>query len=184
MASFGDDGLYLENASSTRCGTSRSRSWPTRYGNIVHLGERECSIQRRSQKLVEESPSHGGGRGDCASASARRRCAIAREAGYENAGTVEFLLDKDGDFYFIEANARLQVEHPVTELVTGLDLVREQLRIAAGEPLGYHAGRRHAARLRHRVPDHGGGRDAGLHAQPGHASTTSQRALRPRRARR
>jgi acetyl/propionyl-CoA carboxylase alpha subunit len=96
-------------------------------------------VQRRSQKVVEESPSVA------VDAALRERLgaaavAIARQAGYENAGTIEFLLDAAGDFYFIEANARLQVEHPVTELVSGLDLVREQLRIAAGEPLGYSQG--------------------------------------------
>jgi acetyl/propionyl-CoA carboxylase alpha subunit len=106
------------------------------HGGIVHMGERECSIQRRSQKLVEESPSMA------VDAALRERLgdaavAIAREAGYENAGTIEFLLDADGAFYFIEANARLQVEHPVTELVAGIDLVREQLRVAAGELAGH-----------------------------------------------
>jgi len=106
------------------------------HGKVVHLGERECSIQRRHQKLVEESPS------TALNAKLRKRMAEvavlgARAANYQNAGTVEFLLTPDGKYYFIEMNTRIQVEHPVTEMVTGIDLIKEQIRIAAGEPLSY-----------------------------------------------
>jgi acetyl-CoA carboxylase, biotin carboxylase subunit len=106
------------------------------HGNCVHLWERDCSMQRRYQKLIEESPAPG-----LSEDKRREICETAvrlvKSVGYTNAGTVEFLLDKDGKFYFIEVNARIQVEHPVTELVTGIDLVKEQIKIAAGEKLSF-----------------------------------------------
>lgn len=107
-----------------------------KYGNVVHLGERDCSIQRRHQKMIEEAPSSAIGetlRREMGEAAVK--AAIA--SNYENAGTIEFILDKYGNYYFIEMNTRIQVEHGVTELVTGIDLVKEQIRIAAGEALSF-----------------------------------------------
>lgn len=107
-----------------------------KHGNVVHLYERDCSLQRRHQKLVEESPSPHlpeKVRREMCEAAVR----LAKEAKYYNAGTCEFLLDKDNNYYFIEVNARIQVEHPVTELVTGIDLIKQQIRVAAGEKLGF-----------------------------------------------
>jgi acetyl-CoA carboxylase, biotin carboxylase subunit len=109
------------------------------HGNVIHLGERECSIQRRHQKLIEESPS------PALSEKMRRKMGgividAAKAVQYTNAGTFEFLMDPDGRFYFMEANTRLQVEHPVTEMVTGVDIVKEQIRIAAGERMSHRQG--------------------------------------------
>src|SRR5947209_1655722 len=107
-----------------------------KHGNVVHLFERDCSLQRRHQKLVEESPAPNlpdRTRRDICDAAVR----LVKAASYYNAGTCEFLLDKDNNFFFIEVNARIQVEHPVTELVTGIDLIREQIRVAAGEKLRF-----------------------------------------------
>jgi len=153
-AAFGDGSLYLEKAVS-----------PARHveiqvladgqGGVLTLGERECSIQRRHQKLIEESPSPAldNETREAMEAAAERAC---RAIDYRNAGTFEFLLGSDRSFYFIELNARLQVEHPVTEMVTGVDLVREQLRIATGAPLertGRAARRGHAVEVRINAED-------------------------------
>jgi 3-methylcrotonyl-CoA carboxylase alpha subunit len=134
LASFGDDTVLLERLIAQPRHVEIQILGDS-FGNLIHLGERECSIQRRHQKIVEESPSVAltpALRAEMGAAAVR----IAKAAGYVNAGTMEFILDRDGHFYFLEMNTRLQVEHPVTELVTGFDLVRHQLRIAAGERLG------------------------------------------------
>jgi acetyl-CoA carboxylase biotin carboxylase subunit len=133
QAAFGDDSVYFEKW------VEESRHVEVQvlldqHGNGIHLGERDCSVQRRHQKIIEEAPS------PAMSEPARERLrdlalrAVAA-AGYENAGTLEFLLDADGNFYFIEINCRIQVEHPVTEMLTGTDLIAEQIRLAAGERL-------------------------------------------------
>ena len=152
------------------------------HGNVIHLGERDCTIQRRHQKLIEETPS------PAVDAELRERIGqiavdAARAVGYRSAGTIEGLLAPDGAYYFMEMNTRIQVEHTVTEVVTGLDLVREQMLIAAGEPLSLAAGGRRAARPRDRVPDQRRGRRRRLPARA-RADHGLPRAGGPRRARR
>ncbi|MCH7993299.1 MAG: acetyl-CoA carboxylase biotin carboxylase subunit [Planctomycetes bacterium] len=136
QSAFGNADLYLEKF------IERPRHVEVQIladhtGNIVQLGERDCSVQRRYQKLIEESPSPGieaRTRRDICAAAVR----LAKAANYTNAGTVEFLVDQKGKHYFIEVNTRIQVEHPVTEMTTGIDLIKSQIRIASGEPLGFN----------------------------------------------
>src|SRR5690242_10207161 len=132
-AAFGDETVFLERLIQQPRHVEIQILGDS-YGNLIHLGERECSIQRRHQKIVEESPSVAltpALRAEMGATAVH----IASAAGYVNAGTLEFLLDSEKQFYFLEMNTRLQVEHPVTELVTGIDLVRHQLQIASGQPL-------------------------------------------------
>lgn len=134
-AAFGNAGVYIEKFVEEPRHVE-IQIMADQHGNIVHLGERDCSIQRRHQKLVEESPSPAL---DPALRAKMGEAAVlaAKAVDYHGAGTVEFLLDKHGDFYFMEMNTRIQVEHPVTELVTGIDLVKEQLLVASGLPLSF-----------------------------------------------
>jgi acetyl-CoA carboxylase biotin carboxylase subunit len=134
-AAFGDDAVYLERL------VEDARHIEVQllgdaHGHVIHLGERECSIQRRHQKLIEESPSRAVD-DDLRQRICRAAVRIGQAVGYASAGTVEFLLDPEGNFYFLEVNPRLQVEHTVTEAVTGVDIVKEQLRIASGRELRY-----------------------------------------------
>ena len=134
-SAFGNDEVYIEKYISEPRHIE-FQILADRFGDIIHLGERECTIQRRYQKLIEEAPSP---RLTMALRDAMGNAAVtaARAVKYFNAGTVEFLMDSSGDFYFMEINARIQVEHPVTELTTGIDLVKEQIRLASGEGIGY-----------------------------------------------
>jgi len=134
-SAFGDDSLYLESwLEETR--HVEVQVAVDRYGRGVHLGERDCSVQRRHQKILEEGPTPAMSEAARAELCSRAVRAVV-SAGYENVGTLEFLVDRDGNFYFIEINCRIQVEHPVTEMLTGIDMVTTQIRIAAGEPLGF-----------------------------------------------
>jgi propionyl-CoA carboxylase alpha chain len=134
-SSFGDDRVFIEKFI-TDPRHIEIQVLGDKHGNVIHLGERECSIQRRNQKVVEEAPS------PLLDASTRAKMgaqavALAKVVGYDSAGTVEFVADQNRNFYFLEMNTRLQVEHPVTELVTGIDLVEQMIRVAAGEPLTF-----------------------------------------------
>ncbi len=133
IAAFGDDKVYMEKVIE-HARHIEIQILGDHFGNIVHLGERDCSLQRRNQKVLEEAPSiaiSNETRKKMGEAAVR----AAKTVGYENAGTIEFLYDKEGNFYFMEMNTRIQVEHPVTEMITNIDIVKEQLKIASGEKL-------------------------------------------------
>jgi acetyl-CoA carboxylase biotin carboxylase subunit len=134
-SAFGDDSLYLEKWLEENRHVE-VQVVVDRYGHGVHLGERDCSVQRRHQKIIEEAPTPALEPAARLELAERALRAVVT-AGYENVGTLEFLVDRDGNFYFIEINCRIQVEHPVTEMLTGIDLVVSQIRIAAGEPLSF-----------------------------------------------
>lgn len=135
LSAFGDGSMYLEKYI-VEPRHIEFQILGDAYGNVVHLGERDCSLQRRHQKVIEEAPS------PCISPALRKKMGeaairAAKAVKYENAGTIEFIVDKDRNFFFIEMNTRIQVEHPVTEMITGIDLIREQIRIASGERLQF-----------------------------------------------
>lgn len=132
-AAFGDDTMYMEKVIEN-ARHIEVQVLGDNYGNVIHLGERDCSLQRKNQKVLEEAPSPAISaevRGEMCAAAVR----AAKAAGYQSAGTIEFLYDKAGKFYFMEMNTRVQVEHPVTEMITGIDIIKEQIRIADGEKL-------------------------------------------------
>lgn len=135
LSAFGNDEIYIEKFV-VNPKHIEIQILADNYGNVVSLGERDCSMQRRNQKVLEEAPSTIIDE-TTRKAMGEAACAAAKVCGYKNAGTIEFLVDKDRNFYFMEMNTRIQVEHPVTEAVTGIDIVKEQIKIAAGEPLSF-----------------------------------------------
>jgi len=134
-AAFGNEAVYLEKyVEEPR--HIEFQILADEHGNVIHLGERDCSIQRRHQKILEEAPSPALAE-DLRKKMGKAAVKVARAVSYTNAGTVEFLLDQEDNYYFIEMNTRIQVEHPITEMVTGIDLIKEQIMVAAGAELGY-----------------------------------------------